>query len=379
MINVKNTLLIASAIFISSCSSWLPFRQATNEGPVTALDKFTPEHHELIADNLLSVIAQFEELPPWSTTVQLAHTQTPFGRAIQKSIVQTGYGTQAVEGDLGINLIRYLAENAETETGFRTRYHIAIGELYAERDFHIVNGSVVPTSHMRVSSKSKRELKVNDTVFAAEHFDEEISYVSALNADEPEIRVIAFNRGAFNLDESKAATTNVADTVTTTGVFTNIATRIESEDVPEFTPSSGDLNSSPIESVTGKYNMYVTGGSNFNRIFRQYDDTLSGILVFPDDSLVLGEKNKEYIQSIARTFDPESEIFSVVGCSHGKTNIIEGNEKLANGRANRVKRALMVAGVDEQLIYDEGCWASQQYDAVMPRRGVLLTLKKKKS
>lgn len=124
--------------------------------------------------------------------------------------------------------------------------------------------------------------------------------------------------------------------------------------------------------VTGSANMYVTG----SRIFKEYEDTLSGILVFPNDFLVLGASNKDYPQDLAQTFDPETEIFSVVGCSHGKSSIDQGNEKLANGRANRLKDALMVAGISEEYIYDEGCWASQHFDEVMPRRGVLLTRKK---
>lgn len=353
---IKYTSATLCVICLSGCGSLSTLRWNSDAGPQTALDVFEPAQHRLIADNLLSVISQFDELPPWSTTVQMSHTNTPFGLAVQKSIMDAGYGTQDVEGDLGVNLIRYLAENAETEQGFRTRYRVEIGELYAERDFHIIGNSLVPTSEMRVSNNTDTLLSLDDSVFDNSLFDDELSYVSAVNIGEPEIRVIEFNRGAFKLDKSK--------TDSSTGIFAKLG-------------NSSNNDTSEILPVTGKTNMYESVDSNFSSLFKDYEDTLSGIIVFPDDSLALGESNKSYLRNLVKTFDPETEIFSVIGCSHGSTQIKNGNELLANGRANRVKDALMVAGIDNEHIYDEGCWAAQPYDEVMPRRGVVLTLKKK--
>lgn len=71
-------------------------------------------------------------------------------------------------------------------------------------------------------------------------------------------------------------------------------------------------------------------------------------------------------------------MISVVGCSHGNTALKGGNEALAIGRANRVKEALLYAGVESKKVLEEGCWANIHYDD-LPRRGVVIELKRKKS
>jgi len=194
---------------------------------------------------------------------------------------------------------------------------------------------------MRVGGTAADDFIMNDSAFNQEYVDPELSYVTSLESDEPEIRVVGFDRGAFKLDNTKPIEPS------STGLFA-------------AAPIDDSTKTLKVEPVTGKTNMFYN---------------LSGVLVFPNDSLRLGAANKSYIVNLAKTFDPETEIFSVIGCSHGKSAIENGNEILANGRANRVKEALMLAGVGEQYIYDEGCWAPQVFDDVMPRRGVLLTRK----
>jgi len=354
---IKKLLLAAVLpVTVTGCGV-LPEKNPGNiANGLSLLDSFTPAQHRKIADDLLFAMAQIDGLSPLTTTVQLSHAQTPFGRAVQASIINAGYGMQEVEGDLGNNLIRYLAENAETEQGFRTRYRIEVGENYAERNYRIVEGHLVPNSEMRVGGTAADDFIMNDSAFNQEYVDPELSYVTSLESDEPEIRVVGFDRGAFKLDNTKPIEPS------STGLFA-------------AAPIDDSTKTLKVEPVTGKTNMFYTLVSNFAKKFEGYEDNLSGVLVFPNDSLRLGAANKSYIVNLAKTFDPETEIFSVIGCSHGKSAIENGNEILANGRANRVKEALMLAGVGEQYIYDEGCWAPQVFDDVMPRRGVLLTRK----
>ena len=119
--------------------------------------------------------------------------------------------------------------------------------------------------------------------------------------------------------------------------------------------------------------------SNYTSIFDDYEDVNQVILVFPNDSLRIGAKNKATVSEYVRSFNPDTDILSVVGCSHGRTSISAGNQLLAVGRANRVKEALIYSGVDQQKIYEEGCWDDEYFDEVMPRRGVVLTHKRKVS
>ena len=123
-------------------------------------------------------------------------------------------------------------------------------------------------------------------------------------------------------------------------------------------------------------NLFELGGSNFANAFGDYTDVEEVILIFPNDSLVLGEDNKARIRRVLDDFDAASDSFSVVGCSLGKTNVAHGNEALALGRANRVKEELLFAGIPRENIFEEGCWATEAA-AKFPSRGVVLTHKRR--
>jgi len=117
-------------------------------------------------------------------------------------------------------------------------------------------------------------------------------------------------------------------------------------------------------------------GSNYSNIFSSYKDVQRDVLIFPNDSLRLGAENKTLIQQYAKNLNPETDVLSVIGCSHGSSKVKNGNQLLAIGRANRVKEALIFAGIDQQVILDEACWDKEHYQA-MPARGVVLTHKRK--
>ena len=116
--------------------------------------------------------------------------------------------------------------------------------------------------------------------------------------------------------------------------------------------------------------------SNYVDVFTGYEDLEQSILVFPNDSLSLGDTNKLIIEQYVEMMDPATDILSVIGCSHGQTDINNGNSVLALGRAHRVKEALLFSGVEHDQVLDEGCWAPEAFDA-MPNRGVVLTLKRR--
>ena len=123
-------------------------------------------------------------------------------------------------------------------------------------------------------------------------------------------------------------------------------------------------------------NVMDLGGSNFASLFVDYADVVERILVFPNDSERLGPDNKSIVAGVAERFDPESDVFSIVGCSLGPTSLPNGNERLALGRANRVKEELVQVGVPSERIVDEGCWAGDSSER-FPSRGVVLTLRRR--
>jgi len=113
-------------------------------------------------------------------------------------------------------------------------------------------------------------------------------------------------------------------------------------------------------------NMYETRESAYKSMFddsdQRYDNVSSQILIFPNDSLVLGKQNKHYLFDLAERVRHSEDIVRVVGCSHGNTQLSNGNEKLAKGRAIRVKEELMLAGVEESAVLHEACWANVHFD-----------------
>ena len=82
------------------------------------------------------------------------------------------------------------------------------------------------------------------------------------------------------------------------------------------------------------------------------------------------------LETLANEFREESDVFSVIGCSHGNTGLANGNALLAVGRSKRVKQFLIGQGVPVNRILDEGCWAPVHFDEEMPRRGVVIELKR---
>ena len=98
-------------------------------------------------------------------------------------------------------------------------------------------------------------------------------------------------------------------------------------------------------------------------------------MVFPNDSLRMGAANKRRAAELAVAFDPERDVISVLGCSHGRTAIDNGNEVLANGRALRVKEELVLAGIAGERVLEEGCWAGSAHER-LPGRGVVVTHKR---
>jgi len=124
-------------------------------------------------------------------------------------------------------------------------------------------------------------------------------------------------------------------------------------------------------------NVFDLGASNF---LRQLIDSVvvdSRVLTFANDSLRLGAPNKRLVERMVDKFNPQTDVFSVIGCSMGPTQVRGGNAALALGRASRVVEALRFAGVDDSMILDEGCWAGSGSFGDLPHRGVVISLNRK--
>jgi len=338
---MRNALIFASLLALSACQSFAPKNDIAAETK-TDLASFTQEHQRLIAGNLVIALSQLDGLYPSITTLQTSSVLTPFGKILIDEVASIGYGLQVVDGDLGANLIRFRAASSESELGYRTLYRIEVGNQYAEREYAVTNEQVLPTSPMRVSG-TNNEILLNDTAFGISDEIAEYSYVIAKSEAVPEIKII----------NASASTANDGNSNESISVVDNYLNR------------------------RNTVNIYGNQPSNYENLLSDYDGITKEILIFDNDSLQLGAENKKTVQSLAETFDPESDVFLVLGCSQGITRREEGNQYLAVGRANRVKEELIANGVDADKIFDEGCWGGNHEEEELPTRGVVLSRKRR--
>lgn len=300
----------------------------------------------LVVSNIVFALTQLAELSPIQTTLQIKTPDTSIGKVVMAELAEAGYGLQLVDSDIGPNYVRYKFEESATESGLITRFSLVIGEIEATRDYAIKQNTVLPDSALSIAGAADVFVELNDAIFEEKGSNYRADVVFT-DTSQPEYQgptlmtelAVGRNGGVLRASGSEVSATQVS---------------------------------------VIKKNLYNTHESNYAALFDAYEDVESTVLVFSNDSMVLGAKNKNIVADFARKMNPDTDLVSVIGCSHGRTDITNGNSVLAIGRANRVKEAFVYAGVDYGKVLDEGCWAPTYFDAVMPRRGVVLTLKRLK-
>jgi len=295
------------------------------------------QDYELIAGNLVNSIAQVPHLNPQLATVQVSRPRSSFERHVNEELDERGYKLEMIASEEGLNQVKPAIRQLSSETGKQNLYVLSIGQITVERAYDIVADKTVPTSELIFRGAEERKISLNDDIFDVP--DSAFSTVAFKAYDGPQIKdVLAAPAPQQRTAWWKRDKQNAV-----------------------------------------KRNIYETMTSNYSDVFSGFEDVQQSILIFPNDSLRLGETNKQIIEQYVSKMDPDTDMLSVIGCSHGETQINNGNSLLALGRANRVKEAFLFSGLEHDQILDEGCWAPQTFDEVMPRRGVVLTLKRKKN
>lgn len=291
--------------------------------------------YALIAENMIGTAAQLTELNPQLARLQVASSRSGFDRALISELSDMGYTIERGGESEGNKQVRsQILSQADDSGTQQTLYVVEIGDVSFERSYDTLAERTVPISEMTIRGGKWRDVTLNDDIFEV--------------PNSPYSEVIYENTVGPTVDEM----------------------------LKPITPVRGKGLWRASEAGPVKRNMYETMASNYQDIFSNYNTVEQSILVFPNDSLRLGEANKYIIEKFVAQMDEETDVLSVIGCSHGPTAINNGNSLLALGRANRVKEALMFSGVSHDQVLEEGCWAPQNFDA-MPQRGVVLTLKRK--
>ena len=302
-------------------------------------------------------MVQLPELEPARTTLYTEIPASRFGELLVGSLQQAGYdlrlGADAATSTLGYrvepaadpraNAGKSIVPDAVTgagadEAGDGALYTFLVnaGPVRLKRSYRVDLAGVRPATSMQLHGADARTLESSPALFGAPPRAEP----AALPASVP-------------VPASRLAST---------------ATVVRQTSEPARTAASrGD--------VVRKRNLFETGRSNYADLLARYETLSREVMVFPNDSLHMGAANKRRARELAAAFDSERDVISVLGCSHGRTALANGNETLANGRAYRVKEELMLAGIAASQVLEEGCWAGTAHRK-MPGRGVVVTHKR---
>lgn len=360
------------------------------------------EANDVIADDLVSVFAQLDTLNPRSSVLWIPGDfaeKEPFSAELSRALYDAGYAIR-VGGQAGIaELVDFsiTAKSSQTEWVQKT-YTVTIGEVSVRRSYFetdVGNDApfgLLPVGGMQVRGADASTLVVDDSRFRIPQ-NESTQATTARTTSELETIETPAPEGEASEPVLPIAPELENQIVAASEFVARNDQRIPAQvsqqdrlllDVvgPSVAQTRTDGNESSLDSTLARLTQAPTmnfkelGQSNFAAVLDELGIVREAILTFENDSTFLGDANKAKVRKMTDEFDPASDIFSVIGCSHGKTNVAIGVEGLARGRASRVVQELVYEGVPETKILDEGCWAGETFDERMPRRGVVLTLKR---
>ncbi|MEE9335107.1 MAG: hypothetical protein V3U65_13545 [Granulosicoccaceae bacterium] len=311
---------------------------------------------ELIAIDLVNALVQFKGMHPSVAQLSMTPPTTGFSSALQAVLSAAGYSLSGQVQQNAHKVTSVTTLGATEKTGHHRTYILSVGEIKIKRDYFLQDRGVTPSSNLYIQGADASQIVLHDNLF-----------------NESTVPLVADSAPVTPVQAEPVAVIDAPASTTPDAVATTLP-------LPSTQPAASRPSRDLLvqEARTSSENMYERGGSNFNQVFEEFYDVKSLTVVFANDSLRLGDAGKTSINRFLSTFDRDTDVVSVVGCSHGRTSLIDGNKRLAIGRATRVAEALINAGVQQEKILNEGCWAPRPFDEVFPRRGVVLTLKREK-
>ncbi len=389
MNSVKYLALLLVMSLLNACST----APKKTENTITA--------ESLIAQDFVNTMVQIDQLSPWSTVLQFSsiesgdlklatqanRTVKNFGKALRVAAANSGYGLQTVDGVRGTNFVRFAVKEINDPTaGLAFTYDVSVGNVDFRRIYKPQqDGSVEPHKGMLVRGADVTEIRSDDSIF---YRKPTLKPDTPLMADKGLAKPVQKQSDGFTsplarrnvnapvsapMPEQEVALTSPA--VATSEIMAPESSVVAKASVVE--PAT--TNPAPVEggySLVRKRNLAESGMSNYESLLATKQDVAEEVLIFGDDSYVLGPRNKKLLGQVMGSFNPETDVVQVVGCSTGTTKIENGNAALAIGRANRVKEALLYSGIPHDKILDEGCWSPNANSTPFPNRGVVITVKR---
>lgn len=390
-----------------------------------------PNADQLVSRDLVNVLYQVSSLDPAKTTLLMPKSpmrDDQFARSLLNALEQVGYSMRTRGSNRPALAVSYaISRRVDVDQAPVLTYTVKVGDISVRRAYQTESdGWISPIAAMQIKGADASKLSLNDDIFnrTDDHslktidtpnqgelpgIENDIQPLrpavpppgNAPNPTHAEVETMAEAQiSPVEIQQSEplqsASTTEHAGSAEGASIDGQLAGNRAQSSIPLRSRSDlaqgrplleivapglarADAAAAASADVDEREtaNFKDIGGSNFSDLFSDLGTVNETILTFKNDSTRLGLTNKELIKQVVALFNPDSDVFSVIGCSHGNTVVQGGQQALALGRASRVKEELQFAGIPENKILDEGCWADEWFDERMPRRGVVLTLKRR--
>jgi len=308
---------------ISGSSSPASLEQSASEvQPNTDMSR---TRTEMIAADLVSALRQLQGLDPLSIRVSVNSKRSSHAEVLTKELMRVGYDLTESSSPEQAELLTYAIKSVVEADGSVYEFTLSIRDIRLSRQYRLRDEKVEPASSFLVLGMSADTIDMDATLFG---------------------------------DDDTMPRDNIE-------LFELVAEAKKAPHAPKV-PSRPTLLK----------NMFETGESNYGEFLQNYSDVRQIVLVFANDSVVMGSKNKKLVRDLINEQQEATDVFSVIGCSHGKTAVEGKNRGLALGRSLRVREELILSGINPARVLEEGCWDSQHSVDKMPHRGVVLTLKR---
>jgi len=354
---------------VTSSSNNPVMRDSTQQNSFELTSDFS--RSKLIAADFVATIAQIPATDPATTIMHTSKPTTRFGELLLSSLQKAGFdlriGTETSDFLLEYNAVR--DEQLSVDGNPVYTFLVAAGEVKLKRSYEVDRYGVRPTGGMFVRGASINDVVSDDSMFSIRKPRPKpkpetvpAATIADLNSDGVSINAIPASKPFVKSKKMFSADEKLK--------------MQQRRDLEESVAALAPLNDlTELVDYSQMRNMFDTKTSQYQDVFKDYEVVNTAVLVFPDDSLLLGKLNKRSIIEYASVFNPETDVMSVIGCSHGPTQLNDGNAFLANNRAFRVKEEFLAAGIEPGKVLEEGCWAGTHFDK-MPARGVLLQHKR---
>jgi outer membrane protein OmpA-like peptidoglycan-associated protein len=297
--------------------------------------------HEDMLEDVLSVMPQV--LDPRTNSVQFGPSEDKALNIIAaRELAKAGYGIQRVSADQGVNY--FSIENHENENGLIS-IRVSVGDIDISRMYETSKNNVRPAGPFELAGT---RVKIDPTL-------------SELGAGSKTDLI------ATNVEYTSIAP--IDGGIPTISLLSNDVIQGVLSDATNA-PGYKTINASKLE-INNRF--YDEAGA-FATLLNQRERVARQIIIFPNDSMRLGEEGKKRIEQLLRRFSERRDLINVVGCSNGHTDLKIGNEGLALGRAKRITEELLALGVPSRNIFDDACWSPQSDEERFPNRGVVVDI-----